>query len=235
VSSTSAGPKWYAQRASWAFILRAYLPRLALLNLVWEIAQLPLYTIWQEAPARYIAFAVAHCTAGDVMIGTAALILALVLNRASERAAWPARRIAVLATALAVGYTLLSEILNLALGSWAYSPWMPLLPWVGGSGAARAVAHDPGRGAVVGETLSRLRNVPARSRCRPATVGFAQPTGYAGMEQCFMNSPLRPAPTYARGSWRAWSSGRGRRWIARRIGAVLNLFLTLESAPWFRL
>ena len=123
--------RWYADAASRSFILRAYLPRLALLNLVWEVAQLPLYAIWREARPTTIAYAVAHCTVGDVMIGTVALVAALILNRAGEYARWPVRRIAVLTAALAVSYTLLSEFLNLALGSWAYSPWMPVLPWVG--------------------------------------------------------------------------------------------------------
>lgn len=37
---------------------------MAALNLLWEIAQLPLYTIYEEGEPAAIAFAVAHCTAG---------------------------------------------------------------------------------------------------------------------------------------------------------------------------
>jgi hypothetical protein len=47
------------------------------LNLAWEIAQLPLYTIWWTDPGPRIAFAVLHCTAGDLMIGAASLAAAL--------------------------------------------------------------------------------------------------------------------------------------------------------------
>ncbi|MGH8690465.1 MAG: hypothetical protein ACREUS_05490 [Burkholderiales bacterium] len=41
---------WFRDRQAWRFIARRYLPWLAALNLVWEVAQLPLYTLWQEAP-----------------------------------------------------------------------------------------------------------------------------------------------------------------------------------------
>src|SRR5829696_4004989 len=46
------------------------------LNLAWEITQLPLYTIWWTDPGPRIAFAVLHCTAGDLMIGAASLAAA---------------------------------------------------------------------------------------------------------------------------------------------------------------
>lgn len=124
-------PIWYVDAASRTFILRGYLPRLALLSLVWEIAQLPLYTIWREARPGTIAYAVAHCTVGDILIGVISLILALILCGARDRATWPARRIAALTVLVATSYTAMSELLNLARGSWAYSPWMPVLPWIG--------------------------------------------------------------------------------------------------------
>jgi hypothetical protein len=63
--------RWYADPATRAFIALRYLPWLAALSLAWEIAQLPLYTLWHEAEPAYIAFAVAHCTIGDVLIGGA--------------------------------------------------------------------------------------------------------------------------------------------------------------------
>lgn len=121
---------WYAHPESWSFIVRRYLPRLTLCSLVWEILQLPLYTIWEEARPGRIAFAVAHCTIGDVLIGAAALLLALVLSRADEPADWPAKRLGTWMVMLAVAYTLISERLNIAQGNWAYSSWMPVLPWV---------------------------------------------------------------------------------------------------------
>lgn len=36
------------------------------------------------------------------------------------------------------------------------------------------------------------------ARRRPATVGSARPTGFAGVEQCTAKQPLRPAPSYRR-------------------------------------
>ena len=121
---------WYVLSESWSFILRRYLPRLALCSLAWEIVQLPLYTIWEEARPGWIAFAVLHCTAGDVLIGAAALALALILCRAGKPADWPATRIGTVMVLLAVSYSLISERINIAQGNWAYSSRMPVLPWV---------------------------------------------------------------------------------------------------------
>lgn len=121
---------WYAQPESRSFILRSYLPRLAICSLAWEVVQLPLYTLWSESRWESIAYAVIHCTAGDVLIGMAALILALILNGAGERADWPGSRIVTWTIVIAVAYTVWSERNNLAQGDWAYSAWMPVLPWI---------------------------------------------------------------------------------------------------------
>lgn len=121
---------WYVRSESWAFIVRNFLPRLLLCSLVWEIAQLPLYTMRVAPRLRSVAFAVAHCTAGDAMIGTTALVVALTLSRAGERMNWPRARIGWLMVLLAMAYTLPSERINLAYGNWTYSAWMPVLPWV---------------------------------------------------------------------------------------------------------
>lgn len=40
------GQPWYRDREALEFVALRYLPWLAVLNLLWEIAQLPLYTIW---------------------------------------------------------------------------------------------------------------------------------------------------------------------------------------------
>ncbi|MBS0455985.1 MAG: hypothetical protein JSS44_01465 [Proteobacteria bacterium] len=121
---------WYVRSESWIFIVRSYLPRLMLCSLVWEIAQMPLYTMRAEPRLRSFAFAVAHCTVGDAVIGTSALIMALTLSRAGERTIWPRKRIGWLMILLAIAYTLPSERINLADGNWAYSTWMPVVPWV---------------------------------------------------------------------------------------------------------
>jgi hypothetical protein len=121
---------WYAHAESWSFVLRRYLPRLALCSLAWEIAQLPLYTLWTESRLDWIAFAVVHCTVGDAMIGTAALVVALILSRAGHPANWPGTKICAWMVLLALAYTLASERINLIQGNWAYSDWMPVVPWV---------------------------------------------------------------------------------------------------------
>jgi hypothetical protein len=118
-------------RDSWSLILRRYLPCLALGSLLWEIAQLPLYTLWAEASPRWIAFSVVHCTAGDALIGATTLLTSLVLNRAGDPVNWPVARVITLTIVLATAYTILSEQLNLSRGNWAYSPLMPVLPRVG--------------------------------------------------------------------------------------------------------
>ena len=89
----------------WLATLRRFLIFIATGNLAWEIAQLPLYTIWYEGTPGELAFAVAHCTGGDILIASASLLLALLLV---ARPTWPDetyRRVAALTVALAVPYT----------------------------------------------------------------------------------------------------------------------------------
>jgi hypothetical protein len=119
-------------RTNWPGVLRRYLLASLALHAFWEIAQLPLYTIWSTGTVQQRWFAVFHCTLGDVMIAGLALMVALaVLGRAS----WPdeGSRIVWLATLfLGAGYTIYSEWLNVSVrGTWAYSTLMPKLPIVG--------------------------------------------------------------------------------------------------------
>jgi hypothetical protein len=113
---------------NWLGSLRIYLTVIALGNLAWEAAHLPLYTIWKTGTVREIVFAVAHCTGGDLLIALTALSVALVLfgNRN-----WPDRefgRVAAVAVSLGVAYTIFSEWLNIVIRkSWAYSELMPIL------------------------------------------------------------------------------------------------------------
>lgn len=104
------------------------------LNLAWELAQLPLYTIWRDATPGYIAYALAHCTAGDGLIAGFSFIVVAAVTRRPD---WPLTA-PWLGTAAAIvfgsGYTLLSEWYNVyRLQSWAYTSSMPL---VGGIGLA---------------------------------------------------------------------------------------------------
>jgi hypothetical protein len=102
------------------------------LDLLWELLQLPLYTVWRTASVRELAFALMHCTLGDVLISTASLVLAVLMLGGG---AWPARRwtrVAAMAVVLGLAYTLLSERLNVYVRrTWAYSEWMPLVPGLG--------------------------------------------------------------------------------------------------------
>jgi len=122
------GPHWYCDSASWNFIAFRYVPLLGAFSLLWEIAQLPLYTLWEEGAPSFIAYAVIHCTLGDVAIGTLALLVALIAARAGTVATWKWRRVALFLVIPAVVYTALSEWINtIARGSWAYSSLMPVV------------------------------------------------------------------------------------------------------------
>ena len=101
-------------------------------NLMWEIAHVPLYTLWVTGNWGEIAYAVFHCTGGDVLIAASSLAVAWVLF---GRSGWPHRgyrRVAIAMIAVAVSYTVFSEWLNVEVrGSWAYRDLMPRLPWLG--------------------------------------------------------------------------------------------------------
>lgn len=113
------------------------LRRFALASLVghfaWETLQLPLYAIWFEGTIAQIAFAVVHCTGGDLLIAGSSLLLALLMFGRG----WPSdkqafQNVMVAAIAVGVAYTIFSEWLNVSVRrSWGYSPWMPQLPLLG--------------------------------------------------------------------------------------------------------
>ena len=119
---------WYRDRATLEFITLRYVPLLGVLNLLWEIAQLPLYTLWEIGRPSLIAYAVAHCTLGDVAIGTLALVIALIATQAGALDDWKFRKVGLLAVITGVGYTVLSEWMNtIAQPSWEYSALMPVI------------------------------------------------------------------------------------------------------------
>lgn len=119
-------------RCDWLTTIRRYLLASAAGHLVWEMAQVPLYSIWRTGTTRDIATAIVHCTLGDLSIALVTLSLALVIIGSSG---WPSQQFAaVLATTvvLSVGYTVYSEYVNtIVRQSWAYGPLMPILPWTG--------------------------------------------------------------------------------------------------------
>jgi len=102
------------------------------LNLVWEVAQLPLYTIARDPSVARIAYAVLHCTLGDAIIAAAGFILA---GFVFQDADWPSSRPwpgGAVATLFGLAYTTYSEWYNVyEVGAWAYSARMPLVLGIG--------------------------------------------------------------------------------------------------------
>lgn len=114
---------------SWLLVVRRYVACIAIANLVWEFAQLPLYTLWYEGTVGEIVFAAVHCTGGDILIAGASLLGSLIVLGTGR---WPHERyleVAALTFLSGLGYTIFSEWLNTEIrGSWAYSDLMPTVP-----------------------------------------------------------------------------------------------------------
>ena len=112
-----------------ARVAARYLLLLAGANLAWEIGHLPLHALWRERGPSEIAWAVLHCTAGDVAVGAAALGAVIVLTRARR---WPDQGFAGVATAASaadVAATVVLEWLDVEVWrNWAYAEAMPRLP-----------------------------------------------------------------------------------------------------------
>ena len=108
-----------------------YVVLAAIGHLFWESAQLPLYTVWWKGTLHENFVAVVHCSGGDVLITTSTFLIAALIAR---RLRWHplGSRMILAAIALGVGYTILSEWLNIEIWrSWSYSSAMPILPWFG--------------------------------------------------------------------------------------------------------
>lgn len=102
------------------------------LNLAWEIAQVRLYTLWTEADGLGVAWALFHCTLGDVLIALGAFLLATVIL---GRIDWPVSRPcagSILAVASTMAYTSWSEWYNVyRAGNWRYAELMPTIFGIG--------------------------------------------------------------------------------------------------------
>lgn len=118
-------------QGAWLSFLRRYIALMALGNLVWEFAHMPLYTLWETGTPREIVFAALHCTGGDMLIALAALVAALILFGSSR---WPLQtygRVAIATITIGLAYTLFSEWLNIEIrAAWAYRDLMPVIPFV---------------------------------------------------------------------------------------------------------
>lgn len=62
----------------WLTVIRRYLIAATAGNVVWETAQAPLYTVWHTGTAREVVQAIMHCTLGDIVIETVAVVAALI-------------------------------------------------------------------------------------------------------------------------------------------------------------
>lgn len=115
----------------WLPTLRRYMAFVAMANLLWEFAHLPLYTLWETGTRSELVFAAVHCTGGDILIALGTLVLALVLV---GNPAWPAAgmaRVITLTVALGLAYTVFSEWLNIEIReAWAYRDLMPVIPLI---------------------------------------------------------------------------------------------------------
>lgn len=103
-----------------------------LLNLLWEIVQLPFYRFAPDTGSLRIAWDVVHCTIGDLGIAVGSFMLAAA---ATWDLAWPLRRPRTglaLASAAGLAWTIVSEWQAVYVrGAWAYAPSMPTLMGVG--------------------------------------------------------------------------------------------------------
>jgi hypothetical protein len=98
---------------------------------VWEVAQLPLYTIWTEQGVAASLRAAAHCTLGDAGIALAASFTSLAL----AAVVGPLRRVLPLSVLIVLAGLLVTAVFEWAstewLARWAYSDLMPTIPLLG--------------------------------------------------------------------------------------------------------
>ena len=124
-------PPWTAWKTSASLIWRWAVLALVL-HLIWEIGQLPFYTLWEEANAWRIALYVTHCVAGDGIIATLSYLAVALAWREAD---WPRQRPWTGGTtlvALGLGYTVFSEWYNVyRAGAWAYAEIMPRILGIG--------------------------------------------------------------------------------------------------------
>lgn len=103
-----------------------------LLNLVWEVAQAPLFVFTGAPNASAIGYSLLHCTLGDGLIALASYLIAATVTRDIR---WPARRSWLggsIALTFGLVWTVTSEWRNVyGSGAWGYSPQMPLLLGIG--------------------------------------------------------------------------------------------------------
>jgi len=122
---TAATPGVVARAGLWSALAFVF-------NLTWEIAQVRLYTIWAAADGKSVAWALLHCSIGDVVIALGMFAVAgIVLWRADWLASrpWAGGAIVVIG---AMAFTVWSEWFNVyRAGNWGYTASMPMIFGIG--------------------------------------------------------------------------------------------------------
>jgi len=120
--SFSTGLKIVSKWALLAFVLHA----------IWEVAHLPLYTLWNETDRLIVVSYLLHCTLGDVLIATIVFLFTSAIFRDWY---WPRRNLCLggpIMITYGLAYTVFSEWYNVYyLQSWGYEPAMPLIAEIG--------------------------------------------------------------------------------------------------------
>ena len=102
------------------------------LNLTWEIAHVRLYTIWAAGDGMSVAWALLHCSLGDVVIALTMFGLTGIVLRHAD---WPASSPWVGGVIVVIGamaFTAWSEWYNVyRAGNWGYTAGMPMIFGVG--------------------------------------------------------------------------------------------------------
>lgn len=99
------------------------------LQLLWEVAQFPLYTVWHEGDWGFILYGLIHCTLGDLLILLSVFWFISLINKSRYWIFSPSMPNIILFTVLGLAYTIFSEILNTRIkGTWGYTELMPIVP-----------------------------------------------------------------------------------------------------------
>lgn len=125
-------PRFPMQRRDWRSVPEIRLVVLALpLELLWEVAQFPLYTVWHQGTWSYILYGLAHCTLGDLIILLVDFWIVALLNGDRD---WYLNTVlpnGFMFVMLGAVYTVFSEITNVRItGTWDYTDLMPIVPVV---------------------------------------------------------------------------------------------------------
>jgi hypothetical protein len=134
-------------------IFARWLLWMLVLNLLWEVLQLPLYTLRPSAVPSYKAYALVHCTVGDGLIAAGIYVGAALVAQWRWPLDAPGRGLAVLLP-LGIAYTAYSEWRNVYVtGNWAYDALMPTLAGIGIAPLAQWLVLPP-------VAVWLLRNIP---------------------------------------------------------------------------